>query len=67
LNPNLEKGYIIEFAVDGKHYQKYKEGNIGKMYDVFTQDIEITKMKHYNPKAKIRFKNKETGKIIAIK
>lgn len=62
-----KKGYVIEFAPDGKHFQKYKEGNLGKMWDTFIGSSEINEQKIYNPFVKFRLKNKNTGKIIGVK
>jgi len=62
-----KKGYVIEFAPDGKHFQKYKEGSIKKMWDTFIGSSEIKEHLALNPFAKFRLKNIKTGKIIGVK
>jgi hypothetical protein len=59
--------YRIEFAPDGKHFQKYKEGKIEKMWDTFIGSSEIKEQKIFNPFAKFRLINKRTGQIIGVK
>jgi hypothetical protein len=49
----------VEFAPDGINYQKIKSGELGKMWDFFTQDVEIRKHLLLNPKAKFRLVNEE--------
>lgn len=67
IEKEMKKRYVIEFAPDGKHFQKYKEGNIVKMWNTFIGSPEITEQKIFNPFVKFRLKNKDTGKIIGVK
>ena len=49
----------VEFAPDGIHYQKIKSGELGEMWDFFTQNAEIREQLVLNPKAKFRLVGEE--------
>jgi len=55
----------VQYAPDGKHWQKVKKGNIMKMWNFFTQDAEIRKNLILNPFAKFRLIG-DTGKTIGV-
>lgn len=59
-----EEKAIVEFAPDGEHYQKLKEGKIGRMWDYFNFNVDIAMQLFLNPQARFRLKNKDTGFII---
>lgn len=44
----------VEFAPDGIHWQVIKSGEIGKMWDYFTQNRDIREQLMLNPQAKFR-------------
>lgn len=60
---NIEKG-IVEFAPDGKTFQKIKEGLLGMMWDYFNFNPDIAEQLSSNPGARFRLRNKDTGVII---
>ena len=55
----------VEFAMDGIHYQVVKTGEIGKMWDYFTQDRDVRQQMLLNPQAKFRLIG-ETGMVIGV-
>lgn len=55
----------VEFAMDGIHYQTMKTGTVEKMWDYFTQNVDIRKHMLLNPQAKFRLIG-ETGMVIGV-
>lgn len=56
----------VEFAPDGVHYQIIKSGSLGKMWDYFTQDVEIRKHLLLNPKARFRLFGEGGERVIGV-
>lgn len=57
--------YIIEFAVDGKHFQPAKTGYIEKMWNDFCFNPDYRTHIYINPFAIIQLRNLNTNQIIA--
>jgi len=55
----------VEFAPDGEHYHKIKEGTTGNMWTYFTANPTLREQLLLNPQAKFRLRG-ETGIIIGI-
>lgn len=55
----------IEFAPDGLHYQKVKDGKIGRMWDYFVSSPDLRELLALNPQAKFRLIG-ETGIVIGV-
>lgn len=55
----------IEFAPDGIHWQVMETGELGKMWDYFTQNPDIREQIALNPFAKFRLIG-ESEKVIGI-
>jgi hypothetical protein len=62
-----ENKYGILFAIDGKHFQKLKIGTFENTWDYFNFDKNITEQRILNPRAKFRYVNLSTGKVIGEK
>ena len=55
----------VEFAPDGQHFIKVKEGTMAHMWDYFVSNPNLREQLALNPQAKFRLIG-ETGIIIGI-
>ena len=44
----------VEFAPDGEHYFRVKEGTMGNMWDYFTTNPDLREQLALNPQAKFK-------------
>jgi len=56
----------VEFAPDGIHWQVIKSGELGKMWDYFTQNPDIRQQLLLNPQAKFRLWGEHGDKLIGV-